>query len=52
MVGKIRTLRLTPDYEIKNFDCGDEDINDFFFKRLCPTEKTEGDDTILMYYNL
>ena len=24
-------IRLTPDYIIKPFDCGDSDINEFFF---------------------
>ncbi len=34
MTGEIKTLRLSPDYRIKNFDCGDTDLNDYFHQEL------------------
>lgn len=32
MIGKFQYRRLTVDYNVKTFDCGDSDLNEFFLK--------------------
>jgi hypothetical protein len=60
MAGEIRTLRMSPDYRIKNFDCGDEDLNDFFHntsfeylsKLLSVTYIVENDEDTIAFFSL
>ena len=60
MAGEIRTLRLTPDYQIKRFDCGDEDLNDYFHnasfeylsKLLSVTYVIENDEDTIAFFSL
>ena len=60
MAGEIRTLRMSPDYRIKNFDCGDGDLNDFFHKDsfeylsklLSVTYVVENDDDTIAFFSL
>ena len=51
---------LTSDYEMKSFDCGDADLNDFLLndaksfseKRIAYTYVLEDGDNIVGYYSL
>lgn len=60
MAGALRTLRLTPDYQIKNFNCGDDDLNDFFHnssfeylnKLLAVTYIIEDNDNTVAFFSL
>lgn len=53
-------IRLTPDYEFKSFDCGDEDLNEFLFedaknfleKRIANTFILEDGGDIVAYFCL
>lgn len=52
--------RLTPEYVIKPFDCGDEDLNDFFLhdaksyqeQLLAVTYYVDDDEKCLLYFSL
>ena len=56
----MKLVRLTPDYEFKDFDCGDDDLNEFLFedaksfleKRIANTFILEDDDHIAAYFCL
>ena len=59
----MRLVRLTPDYQFGEFECGDGDLNDFLVedakpfldKRIANTyilEKEEDEHTRLMYYDM
>lgn len=60
MAEEIRTLRLTPDYQIKNFKCGDGDLDDFFHndsfeylnKLLAVTYVIENDEDTIAFFSL
>jgi GNAT superfamily N-acetyltransferase len=60
MAGEFRTLRLSPDYRIKNFDCGNAEINDFLHndsfdylnRRLSVTYVVETDDDTVAFFSL
>ena len=56
----MRLVRLTPDYKLNEFDCGDSDLNDFLFedakpfleKRVANTFILEDDNHIAAYFCL
>ena len=56
----MRLVRLTQDYELKEFDCGDSDLNDFLFddakhfleKRIANTFILEDEGRIAAYFCL
>ena len=33
----MKVIRLTPDYELTDFDCGDEHLNNFLFEDAKPS---------------
>ena len=60
MAEAIQALRLTPGYVIKNFDCGDTDLNDFFHntsfdylkKLLAVTYVIENSEDTIAFFSL
>ena len=56
----MKLVRLTPDYELSTFDCGDNDLNDFLFedaknfleKRIANTFILEDEGNIAAYFCL
>lgn len=56
----MRLIRLTLDYKLRSFDCGDKDLNDFLFedakhfleKRIANTFILEDNDRIAAYFCL
>lgn len=56
----MKLVRLTTAYKLENFDCGDNDLNDFLFenvkdfleKRIANTFVLEDEDRIVAYFSL
>lgn len=56
----MKLVRLTTAYKLENFDCGDNDLNDFLFedakvfleKRIANTFVLEDEDRIVTYFTL